>query len=163
MKKSTKVAIIVIPLLLIFIIFEFVKMLSFDDNIIKYIETNCDDDGRCTLSLDEFTFFKWDKMIIFQAGCTNAEISDALGVEYKGPTKYISGIIFVYGNNIKFTNTQYRDPKQTFHYKLGWYTNNKELDLPKFKVLTPENAIFEGKKIEIDGVITYKIMGIESN
>ena len=161
MKRSTKISIIVIPLILIFIIIEFVRMLSFDDNIIKYIDTNCNDDGSCTISIDEFTFFKWDKMIIFQAGCTNEEISEALGAEYKGPTNYISGIIFAYKNRIKFTNTQWRDPKQTFNYKLGWHTNNKGLNLPKFKVLTPENAIFEGKKIEIDGVITYKIMGIE--
>lgn len=165
MKKSFKkiTIIIIVVSLLVLIIMQFIEMLSFENNIIKFIDNNCESGSSCTFSMNEFTHFKWTKMILFQTGCTNTEIDDALGFKYKdtiSPTT--SGVIFVNNKQIIFMGTKNHDPKYPFSFKLRWYTSTNKLSLPKIRILTPENAIFEGKTSVIDGELTHEIAVSES-
>jgi hypothetical protein len=59
------------------------KNISMSEKIIKAIDDNCKHSSSCNISIKELASFKWDKMVFFEMGSSNAEISKALGVNMK--------------------------------------------------------------------------------
>ncbi|BBH21381.1 hypothetical protein Back11_27260 [Paenibacillus baekrokdamisoli] len=127
---------------------------TLSDQIIKEIDSKCMMNDYCNISLQEITTFKWDKMAIFQVGSSNSQISKALGVEYKGPTDLMTGMIFVLNNQIVYEEKIPYDPEHPS--KLQILIERKPNE-PSCVSFTLKNAVVQGEKEKIDGVTYYSI------
>ena len=122
-------------------------------NITKIIDNNSDKSGSYNFNMKDATDFEWDKMVIYEPNCSNSDISVALGVSFRDSTDLIGGMVFVYKNKIvhkeksPFSDSNEHPNK---HPKLTYIVDN-EPGKPRLKVLTPDNAVFEGKRTSIDG------------
>lgn len=135
----------------------FFSKYSLSIKIEKYINSNSDKNNDYKFYMSEITDFKWDKMLIYQVGSSNKEISDLLGVPFNDSLDLASGIIFVYKNKIIYKEQQYYNPDKP--YKLLFYIGEM-YGQPKYGIYTPNDALFEGNRREIDGKIYYKIVPI---
>ncbi|MNM56775.1 hypothetical protein D3C81_679540 [compost metagenome] len=140
--------------LLILIVAGCQKERSLSDQIIQTIDRKSNENGTCDISLKEITDFKWDKVVIFQVGSSDEEISSALGIKYEGPTDLISGLVFVLDHKIVHEELI---PYQTEHpTNLQIFIEKKATD-PNCVAFTLENAVLKGSKEELDGVTYYSI------
>lgn len=127
---------------------------TLSDQIKRIIDSECKLSSNCNISLQEITNFKWDKVAIFQVGSTNMEISKALGVEYKGSTDLMTGMIFVLKNKIVYEE---RIPYQSEHpTNLQIFIDKKTGD-PNYVIITFDNSVIQGSKEKIEGVAFYSI------
>lgn len=126
------------------------------DQIIKEIDSKCKLDNICSVSiqLQKVTTFEWDKVAIFQVGSSNEEISKILGVNYKGSTDLMSGMIFLMNNKIVYEEKipYYPDRPSKFQIMLETEPNK-----PSCVSFTFNDAVVEGEKEKIDGNIYYSI------
>lgn len=126
-------------------------------NIIKSIDNGCGKNNTCQIRMKDITDFKWDKMVVFQVGSSDVEVSKALGVEYKNSTDLISGLVFAYQGKIVHEERVPYDPEKPS--KLN-YIVKKQFEKPNSASFTPQNAIFRGTKETIDGVSYYSIIAL---
>lgn len=158
--KSQKsiIWIFVLVVILILLVIIFKKYISNEDKlsnkIMWYIDNNCYNSNTCILSMKEITDFEWDKMLMYQVGSSNTEISDLLGVEFKDSIDLSSGIIFIVNNKIVYEEHIFYHPEKP--YKLLLYVG-RMYGQPKYGVYTPNNAVFDGSRTEINGNFYYKI------
>jgi hypothetical protein len=103
---------------------------SLSDRMIQTIDHNSDVNGDYDISVKEITSFKWDKMVIFQVGGSDEEISNALGVKFPYQTEHPANLQIFIEKNAKASNCV------AFSY---------------------DNAVLEGSKKELDGVTYYSI------
>src|SRR5262249_47473911 len=94
-----------------------------------------------------------NKMLLYQMGSSTKEISTSLGVEFKGSTDLVGGIIFTLDDQIVYQEEIPYDPEHP--NKLEFVFANSQTKFSKF---TPDSAIFYGEKEEIDGKLYYLIM-----
>ncbi|AIQ14544.1 hypothetical protein [Paenibacillus durus] len=118
----------------------------------KIIDSKCSTNNTCVISIDDFTDFEWDKMVFFQVGSSNTEISNALGIEYTGQTDLMSGMIFVLKNKVVHEERVPYDPE---HPNKLQYTIEKKPKDPNYVIFTSKKAELEGKREKIDGVLYY--------
>ena len=144
----------VLALLIVILIFAFSNRSNLSNKIIKFIDNNCDVNNICILKIAEVTDFSWDKMLVYQVGSSNLEISEALGVEYKNLVDLMSGIVFVYQNKIVYKESIPYNPERPS--KLLIYVGGI-FGEPNNRVFTPHDAIFEASRREKDGQFYYKI------
>lgn len=129
----------ILAVLLIFVSFT-VVFISFQESndlsnkIISYIDANADENNTVVFNMNEFTNFKWDKMVIYDVGASNTQISEALGVEYKDSTDLMTGMVFVFP-------FQFENPSELIIH-VG--------DNASYRVFTPNNAVFEIGKGQLD-------------
>jgi hypothetical protein len=104
MKKLFKISIIFILAVITIGLFNVNqrKKTNIGEKIINIIDNKCGQNNSCNFMMNEITNFKWDKMLIYDLGSSNFEISKALGVEYKDSVDLASGLVFVYDNKIIF-------------------------------------------------------------
>ncbi|OPX43988.1 hypothetical protein CLHUN_20130 [Ruminiclostridium hungatei] len=124
------------------------------ENLIKAIDNECGEKNSCQIQMKDVTNFKWDKVVIFQVGSSNKEISKALDAEYKGATDLISGMVFVYNNQIADEELVPYDPENP--NKLQYFIEKKSGE-PNCLSFSADDAVFEGSKDKIDGTYYYKI------
>jgi hypothetical protein len=93
-------------------------------------------------------------------GSSNAEISEALGVEYTDSTDLVAGMVFVYHNKIVYKEEAPENPERP--NKLQYIVGNEPPE-PHYRIFTPDDAFFIGSKKETDGVFYYKITPLKSN
>lgn len=125
--------------------------------IIKEIDNKCAPNSTCQISISEITNFKWDKMVVFQVGSSNDEISEALGVDYKSSTDLLSGMVFAYNKKIVYEK---RIPHNPEHSNKLEYIIEKKPHEPNCVSFTPDNAVLKGSKEEIDNVFYYKVTAV---
>lgn len=130
------------------------RNVNVSDKIIETIDNNCQQSSSCKVSMKEITDFKWDKMVIFEVGSSNSEISKALGIKYDDSTDLTSGMVFVYKNRVVYKEDLPYNPERP--NKLWFKINNKPGE-PNYWILTPNNAILQGSKTETEGVYYYEI------
>jgi len=118
-------------------------------NIVKSIDNECGENGTCQIQMKDVTNFKWDKMVVFGLGSSNAEISKALGVEYDGPTDCVSGVVFVYNHKIVDEEIvpYYPEHPNKLQYFVGESGTHED---PSCLSFTPENAIFQARKEKLE-------------
>lgn len=127
---------------------------TLSDQIKKEIDNKCEMNVSCSISLKDITTFKWDKVAIFQVGSSSKQISKALGVEYKGETDLMTGMVFVLNNKIVYEE---RIPYEAEHpTRLQVWIEKMDKD-PNCVVFTVDNAIIPVSKKEIEDVIYYLI------
>lgn len=135
----------------------FINKNSLSKKIEKYIENNSDENSECKFNMSEITDFKWDKMLIYQVGSSNKEISDLLGVHFNDSVDLASGIIFICNNKIVYKEQLYYNPERPYRLLLFIGTMYGQ---PDYGIYTPSNALFEGSRRESDGKMYYKIAPI---
>lgn len=142
--------------ILIFLILSGCQYLSnnLGDKIIKEIDKKRDQSGSCKILMKDITVFKWDKMVIYEVGSSNNEITKALGVEYQDSVDLISGVVFVYNNKIVYKEKVPYNPERST--KMNYYVEN-EPGQPNCMAFTPDNAIFEGSREQVDEKFYYAI------
>lgn len=161
MKKTKLRALIIVfcTVLAIAIILLFINNINnkneISNKIIEYINNNRDENNTCRFSMSDVTDFKWDKMLIYQVGSSNKEISNLLGVPFNDSLDLASGIIFVYNNKIVYKEQLFYNPDRP--NKLLLYIGTL-YDQPEYGVFTPNNALFEGIREESDENISYQII-----
>ena len=107
--------------------------------------------------IQQLTRFKWDKLVIFQVGSSNDEISKDLGIEYKSSTDLMSGMVFVYKNKIVYEKTLPYSPEHPIKIQ---YIIEKKPEDPNCVSLTPDNAVLKGSRDKIDNVFYYSITAV---
>jgi hypothetical protein len=95
------------------------------------------------VSMREVTDFEWEKMIIFQDGCPEADIEMAGGAEFMHSTDFWTGMVFVNRGEIVFEEYYSMDPERGNMFQL-WMSNELEGTLWTF---SPEDANFTIGKI----------------
>jgi hypothetical protein len=145
------VSFILIPILFIYTPKNESKL---SDKIIEYIDKNCDENNTCKISISDITNFKWDKMLMYQVGSSNTEISKLIGTEFKDDLDLTSGLIFVYNNKIVYKEQIPYNPDKP--NKLLLYIGIL-YGQPEYGTFTPSNAILEGTRREENGKIYYAI------
>lgn len=123
------------------------------DRIINTINTKSNS-NTCDFSMKDITNFKWDRMVIFEVGSSNVEVSRALGIDYKDSTDLMSGIVFIYNNKIVYQERIPSNPEKPS--KLNYVINNKPGE-PNCVAYTLENCTLKGSKENIDGVMYYTV------
>ncbi|TCK93205.1 hypothetical protein EDC19_1395 [Natranaerovirga hydrolytica] len=116
---------------------------NISNQIINYIDENGMDNNSCIFSMNDITRFEWDRMLIYQVGSSNIEISDALNVEYKDSVDLVSGIIFVKDSNIVYQEKIPYNPEKPD--KLSLYVGSI-FGEDNYATFTPSNAFFKGVK-----------------
>jgi hypothetical protein len=134
------------------------KESSLSDQIIQTIDRKSNGNGVSDISLREITDFKWDKVVIFQVGSSDEEISNALGVKYEGPTDLMTGLIFVFDHKIVHEELIPYQTEQPANLQI--FIEKKAKD-PNCLAFTLENAVLKGSKEELDGVTYYSIIVIK--
>lgn len=157
MKNKTLLFIIFIVLILILILVyrSLRNDYKLSDKIVKVIESNTDNSNVSLIRVKDITDFEWDKMVIFDLGTSNAEISEALGFKYKDTIDLMSGMIFVLKNKIVYQERIPYNPER--QSKLNIIVNQDPKNT-SCRTLLPEYAILEGLKEEIDGKFYYEII-----
>lgn len=125
--------------------------------IINVIDENCKQEGSCTFSINDIADFKWDKMVVFDVGSERSDISNALGVEYKEPIDLMSGMVFVYNNEIVYNEMFHEDPDKPNGFAFD-FDNVQRKNIWSF---TPNNSNVEGIKSDIDGKYYYGIEPVD--
>lgn len=110
--------------------------------------------GDCNISLKEVSAFKWDKVIVSQAGSSDEETSNPLGVKYEAPMDLMTGLIFVLDKKIVHEEAI---PYQTGHTSNVQIFLGKNAKDPNCVALTYDDAVLKGSKEELDGVTYYSI------
>lgn len=121
--------------------------------IMNYIDSNYDEEESIIISIDEITDFKWDRMLVFHVGSSQKGISEALGVEFNESVDLMIGAVFVYDNEIVYTEIMpysYESPNKFVYYF------RKPAD-PMYKIFSPDNAIFEIIRRKKNGQFYYKL------
>lgn len=129
---------------------------NLNKKIIEFINSNPD---NCKIKVEDITNFKWDKMVIFEVGSSNIEISKVLGIKYKDSTDLMSGIVFVYKNKIIYSERQPYNPERPNKLQ---YLVKYHLGEPNYKLLTPDNAVLQGNRENIDGIYYYSVKPINN-
>ncbi|MFC3798105.1 hypothetical protein [Cohnella sp. GCM10012308] len=124
-------------------------------SIIKEIDSQCGERTECTISMERVTSFEWDKLVVFQVGSSNKEVSNHLGFEYNGSTDLMSGLIFVLDNKIVFEEKIPYNPEKGSELQILFDGNTKDQSSAGYNL---DNAIFTCKKNIIDGVTYYTII-----
>lgn len=122
------------------------------DEVVKAINNNTGGRSSCKIVMKNFTDFKWDKMVIYNLGSSEIEVSKALGFEFTGSTDLMSGIIFAYKKKIVYEEKipYYPEKPSQIEYLLN--------DKPKCRTYTPKTAVFNGSKENIDGKYYYTVV-----
>ncbi|MDF2588022.1 MAG: hypothetical protein K0S41_1863 [Anaerocolumna sp.] len=126
--------------------------------IMQYIDNNYDKNDTCRIVMRDITDFKWDKMLIYQVGSSNAEISDLLQVDFKDSLDLVSGIIFVYNNKIVYKEQMLYNPERRDKLFLNIGSMYGQ---PEYGVFTPDDGIFEGSREKLYGSVYYTITPIK--
>lgn len=153
MKLLSLVSIIVILIILLCAGCQ-TKTSKMSEKMIKVIDNQLSQNNDCKISIESITDFKWDKMVIFQVGSSNDEITKALGVKYNGRTDLTSGMVFVLNKKVVHEERVPYDPE---HQNIIQYIIEKKPNEPSCVSFTPSNALFKGSREEIDGVFYYTI------
>ena len=116
--------------------------------ITKYADENYKEEG-IEIRLSDFTNFEWDKVLVFRYPTSQAEIQDAIGIEYNKSLDLMSGLIFV--NDGKFL----RDEIFKYEYtdKIAPFVIFPHQDInqkPKFSAFTKEKAVFLCEKSPVE-------------
>jgi len=113
------------------------------DLIIAEIDRHVDvDGGETQINIAELTNFEWDKMVVFRDPVSQAQISNAIGVDFTGNLNHRNGIIFVRNGEIVYEEMfpePVSDPEPFYFFVRG------ENSQPRLRVHTPENAILTGR------------------
>jgi hypothetical protein len=141
-------------LILVFVIDNPTNEIKLSDKITEYIDNNCGESNACKLTMSDITNFKWDKMLLYQVGSSNTEISQLIGVEFNDSLDLSSGMIFVHNNKIVYKEQIIYNPDKP--YKLLLFIGAL-YGQPEYGIFTPDNATFEGTRMEENGKTYYKI------
>lgn len=160
MKLTTFIPIVVVILGLIYI--NQSKSNGISKKIVDLIDIRTSNNTICVFNMSEVTDFKWDKMLIYDLGCSNFEISKALGVEYTETVDLMTGLVFVYENKIVFREQVPYNPEHPLKLRYSVNDNNNDEKL-SYRLLPQKNAIFKGSKTEVDGVYYYRIDPLNVN
>lgn len=133
------------------------KNTNMSEKIIKTIDNKCDQGDTFMISMKDITDFEWDKMVIFEVGSSNFEVSKALGIEYKESTDLMSGMVFVCNNKIVHEERVPYNPDRP--EKLRYIVEHKPKE-PNCTSFTPNDAVLKGSREKIDGVFYYKIIAV---
>jgi hypothetical protein len=136
--------------------------MDINEKIIDLIDKKSGNKNYCTFNMCEVTNFNWDKMLVYDLGSSNLEISKALDIEYKESVDLMTGLLFVNDNKIIFKEQVLYDPEHPnkLQYIVKDCNNNVE---PSYRLFLRENAIFKGIKSEVDGVYYYRIEPFNTN
>jgi hypothetical protein len=136
------------------------KSTNMSKEITNLIDNKSGQSNSCTFMMNEITSFKWDKMLIYDLGSSNSEISKTLGVDYKDSVDLVSGLVFVYDNKVVFKEKSLYYPEHPNKLKYSVGNNPGESSC---RLFTQKNAIFKGSKEKIDGVYYYEIKPLKTN
>ncbi|MFC3800911.1 hypothetical protein [Cohnella sp. GCM10012308] len=128
--------------------------ISLADSIMKGIDLRCGELSSCSISMRDITDFKWDKVVVFQVGSSNPEVSHALGFEYHGSTDLMSGIIFVSDNKIVAEQQIAYYPEKPSKLQVNLEQDPNDPNCASF---SSENANFKAGKVVIDGKTYYEL------
>lgn len=131
------------------------------NRICETIDDKCDDNNECVIKMDEITDFSWDKMLLYQVGSSESEISKALGIEFKDSVDISSGIVFVKDDEIVYHESFFLDPDHL--PKLQIIVGLIDGEGEKYPVFSPDDAIFVGRRWESDGKYCYLIEPNKNN
>ena len=128
------------------------------ENIKKTIDENGGESVYCYFNMRDVTDFQWDKMVVYDPGASNDEISEALGVSFTDTTDLICGMVFVFEDAI------------VHNEKISFLSNHKpdrlfislEEQEQNWKLITADNAIFRGSKSHNGSYYTYSIIPYDS-
>ncbi len=109
-------------------------------DIIKKIDLLMEQEGECVFNLSEVTRFKWDKVAYFEYPVSEKEISRALGADYTGGTDVAQGFVFAYRGKVVYTDIVGIIPGGNRVYL--------SVEGGSLIVLTKEDAVFKGRKID---------------
>jgi len=126
------------------------------NKIIEYIDNNAEnntENNTCILSMRDITEFTWDKMLIYQVGSSNIEISEILGVGFEDSIDLSSGMIFIYEDKIVYKESMLYNPDQLSNRL--FYVDHGQ---PQYMEFTPNDAIFDGNRKETDDNSYYYII-----
>ncbi|WP_127579444.1 hypothetical protein [Paenibacillus koleovorans] len=129
------------------------------EKVINDINSKCVN-SACQITLKDIIDFKWDKIIIFQVGSSSAEISKTAGVEYKGKTDLMSGMLFLLDNKIVHEEKVPYDPEQPSKLQ---FTIEKAPKDPNCIMFTADEAVVIGSKVQIDGKNYYQVIASSVN
>ena len=122
------------------------------DKIISEIDSKCPNGGECQINLNDFTGFEWDRVVIYSDGASEKEISKSLGFEFKKPGEFHNGIAFVSSSKIIRSESAFSNPEKPSYFDY-WVTNISGDE--NYAIITPQNAIFTGEKLEWQGMDRY--------
>lgn len=132
---------------------------NLSEMIIKAIDKNAGQSNTCSITMKEITTFEWDKMVIFDTGTSNIEVSKALGVEYKDSVDLMSGMVFVFKNKIVYQIRIPNNPDRPNKFNI---VVNSHPGKSSCIAYSPDDAIFEGTKKTVDGQLYYHISPYET-
>ncbi|MCL2024410.1 MAG: hypothetical protein FWG78_01335 [Coriobacteriia bacterium] len=120
-----------------------------ESRIVRYAERNHTGE-YLEINLADFTDFEWDRAVVYAHPVTKAEIEEALGIECDILFDLQSGIIFAHNGKVMYDEVfkqKYRgiDPVVA---SFLMHHNQDVNKTPRFRVLTPQDAIFELRKNE---------------
>ncbi|MDD4493083.1 MAG: hypothetical protein PHV32_01820 [Eubacteriales bacterium] len=123
-----------------------------NDNIISTIDYKFDENGNYSFFMKDVTDFEWDEMVIYHYINNDS-------------TGFVSGMVFKFKNKTVLEDEVESSISDRPRNKLSYNFKPKPNE-PDYRVLTPEDAFFEGNRIEYKGKFYYEIKPkdiIESN
>ncbi len=137
------------------------------DEIIKAIDAKCDRNGECTINMSDTTWFKWDRMVVYDESASSESICEALGIAYSYDVGFAfgSGIAFAEGKKVVYKlwlpekeyDSHFELSEEYQKFRIFIERNSIRLE-PNCRGYTPDNAVLTCQRNSVDGgVFHYKI------
>ncbi len=126
------------------------------ESIISYSEENFNKDG-VIVDLSDFTWFEWERAIVFRSPISAQTIEECLDVEYGKSPDLLSGIVFVCNNQVvyeEFFESTYNGIDER-PPRFAIYHSSNINDEPRYKVITMTDDIFRCAQKESSGYSYY--------
>lgn len=135
-----------------------VLLVSCKKSGIKYIiaekvENKCQSANTCTISMQEITSFKWDKLYFFSEGTSLEDIDRTLGFHYLYFEDIASRIVFVSGNHVVYHEDEFPYPNAKPAAGVIFKFDNDIIP----NVFTLNDASFSVKKSTVKGHTYYEL------
>lgn len=118
---------------------------SLSGRLIAYVDQNGQTDEPCPFSMNDLVDFQWDKLAMYQPGTPAAEISQALGVDFKDATDQAGGLVFVSQDKIVYQESIPSKVNEPSRLVLVTGTE-KAIATPPISVVYSTNPFFEGTR-----------------
>ena len=125
------------------------------EKIIEKIDQTSDENGYCTVDLNEVTDFEWDKAVFFEASSSSRAVSELLGIDFTEMNDMNYGMIFAYQNEIVYKEIFAEIVESPNRFRSSLFKSGDNGG--KCELVTPDNANVYARRFQRKNKYYYSI------